>query len=105
GEAELRAMAATRILADPAAHAWSLPKGVYYRRSGPPQARVGALFSDQGSQYLNMGLEAALNVPPVGEAFDHAEESFAARGTRLAAATFPPSAFDPRLRHGPEAEP
>ncbi|HEY6495545.1 MAG TPA: beta-ketoacyl synthase N-terminal-like domain-containing protein, partial [Trebonia sp.] len=103
GGAELRAMAAARILANPDADAWSLPKGVYYRRSGRPQARVGALFSGQGSQYLNMGLEAALNVPPVGEAFDLAEESFAAGGTRLAAATFPPSAFDPRLRQEQEA--
>lgn len=101
--AELRAMAAARILDHPDADAWSLPRGVYYRRSGRPDVRVGALFAGQGSQYLNMGAEAALNVPPVGEAFDDAEEAFTGRGARLASVVFPPSAFDPQLRQEQEA--
>ncbi len=101
--AELRALAAERLAADPGAESWSLPKGVFYRREARQDLTVGALFAGQGSQYLNMGLEAALNVPPVGGAFDDANAVFADRDALLAGVVFPPPLFDPELRQAQEA--
>jgi polyketide-type polyunsaturated fatty acid synthase PfaA len=101
--AELRAWAAGQILADPEAGSWSSPRGVFYRRAALADLRVGGLFAGQGSQYLNMGLEAALNVPPVGEAFDEANAVFAGQDTRLAQVVFPHPVFDPEQRQAQEA--
>ena len=101
--AELRAWTASKILADPEAGSWSSPRGVFYRRAALADLRVGALFAGQGSQYLNMGLEAALNVPPVGEAFDDANAVFAGQDTRLAKVVFPHPVFDPEQRQEQEA--
>ena len=100
---ELRALAAGRITATPDAGQWSHPKGVYYRRRARGDLNVGALFAGQGSQYLDMGLEAALNIPTVAGAFDEANASFAGAETRLASVVFPPSLFDPELRQAQEA--
>ena len=53
--------------------AWSHPKGIYYRKSAlDPKGKTVALFPGQGSQYLNMGRELAINFPPVREAFEKA---------------------------------
>ena len=102
--AELRAWAAGQIRSDPDASSWSSPRGVFYRRAALADLRVGGLFAGQGSQYLNMGLEAALNVPPVGEAFDEANAVFAGQGTRLAQVVFPHPVFDPEQRQEQEAK-
>jgi acyl transferase domain-containing protein/acyl carrier protein len=101
--AELRAWAAGQLRADPEADSWSSPRGVFYRRAALADLRVGALFAGQGSQYLNLGLEAALNVPPVGEAFDQANAVFAGQDVRLAPVVFPPPVFDPEARQAQEA--
>jgi len=56
---------------------WEHPKGIFYRRSGlDPQGKVVALFSGQGSQYLDMGRELAVNFPPVREVFSAVDEMF-----------------------------
>jgi acyl transferase domain-containing protein len=48
------------------ADAWSLNEGLHYRRSGfDLDGKVVALFSGQGSPYLNMGKELSCSFPPL----------------------------------------
>ncbi|WEB39583.1 KR domain-containing protein [Streptomyces yunnanensis] len=69
---------------------WSHTRGIHYRRRAlPPETKVGALFTGQGSQYVEMGLHAALAVPPVRAAFDIANVLFPSSDS-LARAVFPP---------------
>lgn len=53
---------------------WSNPKGIFFRSSGIEEKdKTVALFPGQGSQYVNMGLELAVNFPLFREAFEHAD--------------------------------
>ncbi|MEG3833907.1 SDR family NAD(P)-dependent oxidoreductase [Microcoleus sp. Z1_B5] len=53
-----------------AVDSWQHPQGIYYRKAGMDAAdKVVALFPGQGSQYLNMGRELALNFPTVQQSF------------------------------------
>ncbi|WP_311923381.1 SDR family NAD(P)-dependent oxidoreductase [Nocardia uniformis] len=101
--ARLRALVAERLSADPDAEQWSLPQGVYFRRQAPVGVKVGALFAGQGSQYLDMGLEAVVSVPTVADAFDAANAAFPGEDPGLAAAVYPPPIFDPKLRQQQES--
>jgi acyl transferase domain-containing protein len=79
---------------------WEHPKGIYYRKTGiDPQGKIVALFSGQGSQYVNMGRELAMNFPPLREtigAFDHL---FLADGRQpLSGKIYPPPVFDDAQR-------
>jgi len=67
------------LSANPGQPAWSHPKGIFYRENGlETQGKTVALFPGQGSQYLNMGRELAINFPPVRAIFDQADEIVAA---------------------------
>ncbi|MBN4063424.1 acyltransferase domain-containing protein, partial [Cardiobacterium sp. AH-315-I02] len=75
---------------------WNHPGGIHYRaRALPEGSKVVALFSGQGSQYLNMCKDLTLNFPPM-------RESFAKMGqlllndndSTLSSAVFPERAFD-----------
>ena len=49
---------------------WHHPHGIYYRRGGIKATdKVVALFSGQGSQYVEMGRELAIRYPEIGRAF------------------------------------
>ncbi|MBW0118214.1 acyltransferase domain-containing protein, partial [Pseudonocardia sp. KRD-169] len=99
----LRELAIEQLAAQPDADAFSHPRGVHYRRRAQPGLKVGALFAGQGSQYLDMGAQAALNNPVVAAALDEANASFDGAGTRLAQVMYPPPVFDAGVRQGQEA--
>jgi len=76
---------------------WRLPKGVYYRKRGLDlTGKVVALFSGQGSQYVEMGKEVACNFPNLLDAYRGMDRLFAQEGRPpLSGAVFPRPAFDP----------
>ncbi|UGT61114.1 type I polyketide synthase [Nocardia asteroides] len=90
----LRGLAVDELVRNPDAASWEHPEGVYYRASALPDRRVAALFAGQGSQYVDMGADAAIAQPAVGAAFDAANEAFAGAPQRLSSVVFPPPAFD-----------
>ncbi|WP_157101549.1 type I polyketide synthase, partial [Nocardia shimofusensis] len=90
----LRSLAVDELVRNPDAAAWDHPEGVYYRAAALPDRKAGALFAGQGSQYVDMGAEAAMAQPAVGAAFDAANEAFAGEPVRLSSVVFPPPAFD-----------
>ncbi|WP_330231609.1 phosphopantetheine-binding protein [Nocardia sp. NBC_00508] len=92
--AHLRSLAVDELVRNPDAAAWDHPEGVYFRAAALPERKAGALFAGQGSQYVDMGSDAALNNPAVGAAFDAANDAFAGAPVRLSSVVFPPPAFD-----------
>jgi acyl transferase domain-containing protein len=103
GSAEgLRALAARLLAQRRDADHWSHPARVFFRRRARPGLAVGALFAGQGSQYLDMGLDAALNIPTVASALDDANAAFASDGERLARVIYPPPAVDAGQRQEQE---
>jgi acyl transferase domain-containing protein len=103
GNAEsLRALATRRLEETPDADHWSHPARVFFRRRALPGLAVGALFSGQGSQYLDMGLDAALNIPTVGGALDDASAAFASDGPGLGRVIYPTTALDAGQRQQQE---
>ena len=79
----------------PEADAWDHPRGITFRASGiKPEDKVVALFPGQGSQYLNMVSELAINFPPVMEAFELMDSLFLEQEqTPLSRVVFPPPVF------------
>ncbi len=62
------------------AEAWDHPKGIYYRKTGiRAEGKVVALFSGQGSQYIEMGRELVLNFPPLRKAYGYMDHLFIQR--------------------------
>lgn len=80
----------------PDAEAWEHPKGISYRKAGlPSEGKVVAIFPGQGSQYIDMGREIALNFPPLRETYASMDALFIREGLRtLSDVVFPVPAFD-----------
>lgn len=80
---------------DPDSDAWDHPKAITFRAAGiGPEDKVVALFPGQGSQYLNMARELAINFPPVLETFEKMDELFLDAGQKsLSRIVFPPPVF------------
>ena len=84
----------------PDADAWDHPRGITFRARGiTPDEKVIALFPGQGSQYLNMASELAINFPPVMEAFELMDELFLKQDQPpLSRVVFPPPVFSDQDR-------
>lgn len=72
---------ATATLESTPSSPWENPKGIYYQPKGLETANsVVALFSGQGSQYINMGKELAINFPLVMDSFSLMDKLFTEEG-------------------------
>ena len=79
----------------PDSEAWEHPRGITFRAHGiEPEEKVVALFPGQGSQYLNMANDLAINFPPVLEGFELMDRLFQEKNqTPLTSVVFPRPAF------------
>ena len=70
---------------------WSVPTGIYYRQAGiDANGKVVALFSGQGSQYVNMGRELTCNFPSMMDSATAMDKEFSTAGLgQLSAITYP----------------
>ena len=72
------------------------PSGIYYRKNSlNTKGKLVALFPGQGSQYVNMGRELAINFPPIRQAFADMDACFDADDqSALTQTVYPIPAFD-----------
>lgn len=92
------------LRASPGADVFSHPHGIHYRRRGvPSQGKVVALFSGQGSQYLEMGKSLSINFPIIHETFAEMDGALAHRGfLPITDTVFPQPVFEEAERQAQE---
>lgn len=75
---------------------WEHPDGIYYRKTGiDPQGKIVALFSGQGSQYINMGKELAMSFPAFRRAYETMDIAFHKDGlSPISDVVFPQPVFE-----------
>ncbi|MGF1588728.1 MAG: beta-ketoacyl synthase N-terminal-like domain-containing protein [Pleurocapsa sp.] len=79
---------------------WHHPSGIFYRQTGiSTTGKIVALFSGQGSQYLEMGRELVMNFPALREAYTQVDQLLEQEGLKpISPAVFPPPVFDEAAR-------
>jgi len=94
------AAALKQFSAKAGSEAWSVPTGIYFRKTGlAATGKVVALFSGQGSQYVNMGRELACNFPSVMQAAQDMDSEFSNAGLgQLTPTTYPIPVFSDDAR-------
>ncbi len=80
-DAQRKLKVAVTLLGQMKQEAWEHPQGIFYRASGLAlNGKVVALFSGQGSQYIDMGQSLTANFPPLRETFARHDRLLAADG-------------------------
>jgi polyketide-type polyunsaturated fatty acid synthase PfaA len=92
--------AAAVLRGDPHAETWSHPRGIHFRRRGiAVSGKLVALFSGQGSQYLEMGKALCLNFPTIYRAYEEMDALRRQNGAcPISEVVFPAPVFDERAR-------
>ncbi len=88
------------LASKPQEASWEHPRGIYYRKNGlDHKGKVVALFSGQGSQYLEMGRELAVNFPAVREVYAAVDDLFLRDELEpLSSRVYPRPVFDAQER-------